>query len=199
MVYEWTQEANKYGLLKLSPSGDIKLLPDYDALRGQYAKISNLPKEVPKQNAEPLACPPESSYKYINGSASLPSLDEVEEVIKNGVSATPGKLTDVKLFATKYSITDSRGREITDKLPQKVSGLSHVDLKDKMREPGYAADAASASASTHLTTTSLGLTNGTSKDGGVKSSLASPLSGGRHSVLLVAVLACTATCVSFLL
>lgn len=45
---------------------------------------------------------------------------------------------DIELVPTKFTITDSNGNEITEKTPKKRSGLSHIDLSAKLKEPGYA-------------------------------------------------------------
>ncbi|KAI9473554.1 MAG: Glucanosyltransferase-domain-containing protein [Benjaminiella poitrasii] len=38
IVYEWTQENNRYGLVKIKPSGEAEALPDYENLKDRIAK-----------------------------------------------------------------------------------------------------------------------------------------------------------------
>lgn len=40
VVYEWTQEANEYGLVNVNTDGSVQLRTDYDNLQGQYTKLN---------------------------------------------------------------------------------------------------------------------------------------------------------------
>lgn len=133
-MYEYSEEANDYGLVRLGPGKSARQLPDYDALESQFAKIENLPVAVPVHARPHPKCPDPSTFKSINGSSSILSLPEIERVIEQGVGATPGKLRDVILRPTTLSIKDSAGREVLDKTPVKRSGIGKgIDLSPLLK------------------------------------------------------------------
>lgn len=39
VVYEWTQENNRYGLVKISESGEVEVMPDYTSLLEEMSKV----------------------------------------------------------------------------------------------------------------------------------------------------------------
>jgi hypothetical protein len=72
VVYEWTQENNRYGLVKIDSNGEAEILPDYTNLLSEMEDIN--PKGVHmdsfKEAKEKSVCPPNgSNWK---ASATLP-------------------------------------------------------------------------------------------------------------------------------
>lgn len=60
VVYEWTQENNRYGLVQMQPSGDVEIMEDYTNLMNQMAKTNPKGVKMDEYNEEraPPDCPP---------------------------------------------------------------------------------------------------------------------------------------------
>jgi hypothetical protein len=59
VVYEWTQENNRYGLVKVSDSGEVQVLPDYTNLQEQMNKVNPVGVKMDAYNEQKSAatCP----------------------------------------------------------------------------------------------------------------------------------------------
>ncbi|CCG81000.1 1,3-beta-glucanosyltransferase Gel2 [Taphrina deformans PYCC 5710] len=127
LVYEFSQEANNYGLVKISSSGTAQVLADYNALQSRFAGISGLPTDIAGTQASAKTCPAPSSYTYINGSLAVPSLSEIQVLIKSGVSQTPGTLSSsVPLTQATNTILDVNGAVISNKAIKSASSSGSV-------------------------------------------------------------------------
>lgn len=132
-MYEYSQEPNDYGLVKISTDGSVVELPDYATLSTKFATIPKLPTALPTTSLSVPDCKA-LTFTAINGSLTLPSLPEIEALIEAGVDVTIGKLSDITLRPSKYIITDMHGNEVTQKTPKKKSGLSTgVDLSAELK------------------------------------------------------------------
>ncbi|KAA8651279.1 hypothetical protein EYZ11_009193 [Aspergillus tanneri] len=118
LIYEYTQEANDYGLVKLNSNGTASLLVDYDNLMKQYAKLDM--KQVEAANKTQTSYkPPKCQSSLIQNSTfldgfKLPSRpSKVQDMIDNGLKdANTGKLVDVKSKDVPQTIYDPNGNEI---------------------------------------------------------------------------------------
>ncbi|KAK5661448.1 hypothetical protein OQA88_11349 [Cercophora sp. LCS_1] len=136
VVYEYTQEANNYGLVNISADGSITLRTDYYDLKGQFAKLDYKKVQGSKPPSGPAPKPPVCESKLIttkgfNSNFTLPVLPpDAPEIIKEGVSPKPsGKLISVSNWTPKYTIRNSDGSEI--------KSLSVKQLADdQTNEPG---------------------------------------------------------------
>jgi hypothetical protein len=120
VVYEYTQEDNNYGLVKIDANGNAQLLSDYLALREQYSKLNFdeiQGQSAPKSDVKPPVC----SEKLIttegfNTNFTLPVLPPgAPEIIKDGVKPRPsGKLVEIKDWKVKYTVKNPDGTVITN-------------------------------------------------------------------------------------
>jgi len=130
VVYEYTQEANNYGLVDLSSSDkSAKLLNDYVVLRSQYAKLDweAIQSKKPPSSDAPKAPTCDSKLittKGFNSNFTLPvEPPNVEDIIKKGVKPTPkGKIVDIDNWEVKLKVYAPDGTEI--------KGLKVKKLKD---------------------------------------------------------------------
>lgn len=117
LIYEYSQEKNNYGLVKLK--GDTAtLLVDYDNLMKQHNKL-----DIDRlQSLDPSTTkikPPKCDSKLIKSGDLLtkfkiPKLPKAgEKLIKNGVKgANKGKIVDVTETKLKSKVVDKDGKEI---------------------------------------------------------------------------------------
>ncbi|KAI9784636.1 MAG: beta-glucanosyltransferase [Geoglossum umbratile] len=90
LVYEYSEEGTKYGLVKID-GGDVNELPDFDALKDAFAATSNPNGDGGyKSNGSPSKCPPASSDWNVTTEA-LPSLPSpAQKYMTSGAGAGPG-------------------------------------------------------------------------------------------------------------
>jgi hypothetical protein len=91
VIYEWTQEANDYGLVELASNGDLQLMDNFDNLQDQlgelnFTRLEGLPgRDLP-------ANPPTCEESLIQNSTfptnfTLPATPEgALELIENGTT-----------------------------------------------------------------------------------------------------------------
>ncbi|EEP79871.1 hypothetical protein UREG_04717 [Uncinocarpus reesii 1704] len=135
LVYEYSMEANEYGLVTLESDKSAKLLVDYDNLMEQYSKL-----DIQRlQNIDPSTTsitPPRCSSSLIKSSGFLNDFDipdfpeDAENLLERGVpGAKRGKLVEVK--KTKV------GTKVFDKEGNPISGLELKILEDgQSNSPG---------------------------------------------------------------
>lgn len=146
LVYEYTQEDNDYGLVKLNDSDTATLLVDFENLQKQYAKLDMdriRASNSSQTNIKPVTC---SSDLIKNGTFSsnftLPAKPPgVQKLIDNGYDKVKaGKLVDVESEDVKQTIYDHTGNEVT--------GLKLKVLADgESNEPGGSTSSSSGSGS----------------------------------------------------
>lgn len=120
LVYEYTQEENNFGLVKIKDNGDATLLPDFENLRKAFGKLDMERIHASKKSqtaAEPVECSPD----LIQGDDFLNSFDiperpgDVQALIEHGLDdAETGKLVDVKKTDLPCTVLDHNGREVKD-------------------------------------------------------------------------------------
>jgi hypothetical protein len=116
LVYEFTEEANHYGLVKVSTSDQsAKTMDDFTSLLAAYKKLENstIP-EGTEITQRPRKCPEEDSsvFEHITANMTLPTTLG-QEFIDSGVKVTRGKFVTVKSKKTKYDITVD-GKAVSD-------------------------------------------------------------------------------------
>lgn len=119
LVYEYTQEENDFGLVKIKDNGDAVLLSDFENLRKQFGKLDmdriSTSNET-QTSIEPAECSADliKSDKFLD-SFDLPARPEkVQEMIEHGCSfVKPGNLVDVSSKEIPQSVFDHNGREVT--------------------------------------------------------------------------------------
>lgn len=135
LVYEFTEEPNKYGLVELE--GDAaNVMSEYDTLVTAFANAPSEPSIPSSVNIvdRPVDCPAENTFKNINGNTTLPNTLG-QEYIDSGVDKTTfvkGKflsLDSVKM-SSSYNINDSDGNEISDKTIEAVASVSQAPIPE---------------------------------------------------------------------
>lgn len=118
LVYEWTQEANNYGLVQLNDNNTVSLLVDYYNLQSQYNKLDI--KRLESSNAtqtsvQPATCNPSliTDSGFLN-TFNLPSrAPGIQDMIDNGVKAKTGKLVKVTATAVPETVYDDNGNVVS--------------------------------------------------------------------------------------
>lgn len=122
LVYEYSQEGNNYGLVKIDDDGNIEYLKDFDNLKSQYQKVK-LPdtKENNVTESKTSVCnaskiKSDNSQFGVNNFTIPEQPSDIADMIKNGVQTNnTGKiLSDYTPPTTlKYTIKDSNGSEVS--------------------------------------------------------------------------------------
>lgn len=171
-VYEWTQEANNYGLIAVNSTSEVSLLVDYGYLQDEFASI-NLQALASAKTTTATAsmCNTASvSGTVFPTGFSIPARPSgVDSMISSGgvPSATKGSIVQVTattMPATVYNYTDTT-----------ISNLKLVELAcNEINSPGLAATYSYSSASCSYPTTHPSGSSGS----GSKSAASSHLSVG---------------------
>lgn len=119
VIYEWTNEANEYGLVEISSNGDLELLVDYGNLQTQLARLDfRALEQMPGRNRS--ITPPDCVASIIQNSTfpsnfTLPATPSgAAALIENGVrNPNQGKIIEVTDLNVKQKITDSDGNAVT--------------------------------------------------------------------------------------
>ncbi|AMD18573.1 HBL329Cp [Eremothecium sinecaudum] len=121
LVYEYTKEANGYGLVEVDTEGNVKYLQDFANLREQYEKVT-----LPDINKDDVAdtkiykcADSEISAGYSNFGVKdfdVPDQpDEITHLIENGVNHNNiGKFVNITYNQnpSKYKVYDQQGTEL---------------------------------------------------------------------------------------
>jgi len=121
VVYEYTQEANNYGLVDMETDGSAKLMSDYISLKDQYAKLNFTEiqgKKAPStSSAKAAVCESKLiTTKGFNSNFTLPVLPPgAQDIIDKGVSPKPsGKLVEIKDWKVKFTVKNPDGTTISN-------------------------------------------------------------------------------------
>ncbi|KAA8647746.1 hypothetical protein EYZ11_000185 [Aspergillus tanneri] len=91
LVYEYSQEASNYGLVKIS-GNDVKTLPDYDALKTAFEKTKNPSGDGGyNKTGGPNPCPAKDSPNWDVDNDDLPAIPEpAKKFMKDGAGKGDG-------------------------------------------------------------------------------------------------------------
>ena len=118
VVYEWTQEDNDYGLVKINGNKTVSLLKDYDTLQGQFNKLDIKAIQATNTTATSLKAPACSSKLIkdagFNNNFTLPAVPPgVADMISKGVSGgVTGKIISVDKTDVGVAVYGSNGQEV---------------------------------------------------------------------------------------
>lgn len=117
LVYEYTQEDNDYGLVKVNSDGSVKLLIDYANLQTQFEKLDLnriTSANVTQTSIQPVECTPDliTTKDFLNTFDLPKRLDSIQKMIDNGVDHKSGQLVDVKDTKVTQKITDHNGNAV---------------------------------------------------------------------------------------
>lgn len=134
LVYEYTQEQNDYGLVKLNDNGTATLLIDYTNLQTQYEML-DMDRIESSNDTQTSVKPSKCSHDLITDPRFLDSfdlpkrLDSIQDLIDNGLkNAKKGKLVDVSSTTIPQTVYDYDGNE--------VSVTLHALSSDQANAPG---------------------------------------------------------------
>jgi 1,3-beta-glucanosyltransferase GAS3 len=119
LVYEWTQEANDYGLVSINDNGTITLLTDFENLKAQYDKIdfSAITASNSTQNSvEAPICNPDSITSNITTDWDIPArVAGIDQMITDGytTNVSVGALVSVSSTNLTQTIYDPSGNIVT--------------------------------------------------------------------------------------
>jgi hypothetical protein len=120
LVYEWTQEKNEYGLVKIENSDKVTLLVDYDNFQKQLNKLDIeriMSSNATQANVKAEKCSASViKRKSFYNSWDLPEVpSKVADYIKNGLPDAPsGKFVSVSATTIPQKVYDHTGKEITN-------------------------------------------------------------------------------------
>ncbi|CAP97097.1 1 3-beta-glucanosyltransferase gel2 [Penicillium rubens] len=130
LVYEWTQEDNDYGLVKVNNSNTVTTLVDYDNFEKQVNKLDMeriTSSNVTQTSVKPEACSASLiKDKSFYNAWDLPEVpSKVADYIKNGLPDAPsGKFVSVSSTTIPQKVYDHTGKEITDVKFEVKSGVN---------------------------------------------------------------------------
>ncbi|KAF7717764.1 1,3-beta-glucanosyltransferase [Penicillium ucsense] len=178
LVYEWTQEENEFGLVKIEDDGSVETLVDYDNLQKQFNKL-DISRISASNDTQTSVTPPTCDPSLITNSTfynawNLPEApSKVSDYIKNGLPHKPvGSLVPVTGGKISQKVVDHNGNEI-----------KNVELKvlanDAVNTPSALNADTSSNSSTSSATGSASGTNTASSASGTatKTNAASSLNG----------------------
>lgn len=165
LAYEYTLEANGYGLVEMGSDGKAVPNEDFDRLKAAYAATPNPTGDGgATRDARPVPeCPPESDEWHVS-TALLPAMPEgAEKFMKDGAGAGPGLDADTQWAGTPTTTA----ADLSD-------GVSTTEAEDT----NYSASGSGGNGG-----------NGGNSTGGGNESGAASLSFSPAAVMTVAVLA----------
>lgn len=154
LVYQYSQEVNNYGLVEILPNGDVKLLPDFLALKKQFDSLPEIDyyhvAQSMRQNAKEIqnrkkiqkfgvpVC--DLSYDNIDISKGLPK-SLADDLIDYGVEVQRGKfipLTEEEM-TVKFEIKDFQNRpyKTLNKVEPIIDYMSGIGSDRLRRIKGY--------------------------------------------------------------
>lgn len=117
LVYEYSQEPNNYGLVKILDNGDIKVLPDFIALKTQFEMLNPIKNDQFIQNtfgnlkgSQKSTLPKcKKSYSNIDISKVVPKI--AKSLIDSGIDVQRGKYVELKEdeLVSSYNILNYKG------------------------------------------------------------------------------------------
>jgi hypothetical protein len=158
LVYEYTMEQNKFGMVQINDDGSAKVLQDFNTLAEQFKKLDmskvqgqSVPDDTPKA---PICEPKLITTKTFDKNFTLPPLpfDNSTEILENGLKPAPvGKLIEIADFKVTYEVKDSKGNVVnnlavkqrdTPNVPGFNTALdTSVDVADESKVSGDKEDA----------------------------------------------------------
>ncbi|KAK9453992.1 Glucanosyltransferase-domain-containing protein [Dipodascopsis uninucleata] len=121
LVYEYSEESNQYGLVKIASNGSVTLKQDYSYLQEAYEDMNYTSwletssfsgSSAPNCNSTLIT----SMYPNFNSSLDLPDCPATDMLNHGSGNNNIGKLVDLTNYETSYTIYDTDGNEITDKV-----------------------------------------------------------------------------------
>jgi hypothetical protein len=187
LIFEWTQEANNYGIVDAYPNGTVFLRGDYDALAEKYGGLNMTLIENHNTTATNLKAPKCNSNLIGNNGFStdfdLPSVpDGVQALLSSGVSNAPkGSIVAVTKTSVALPVYATSGGEISGLEISPADGSDRKPLTTG--EPSSSPSASSNSSDSDMpSSTSSGSSSPTSSSGSASSTASSGSAAGKVMV-----------------
>lgn len=149
LVYEWTQEANDYGLVKIN--GDkVTTLVDFDNLQKQFDQLDMnrlTSAQASQTSVKPETCSPDiiTNSDFLNSWWLPTPPSKVSDYIQNGLpNANTGKFVQVSGGPIPQKVYDHTGKQITGVTFKVLSG-------DQTNSPSGTSSSSSSSGSSSST------------------------------------------------
>lgn len=132
LVYEYTQEENKYGLVDVKKNGAVETRKDFTTLIAAYKKVPN--PTIPKgavSPTRPATCPEDTDPIFDNITANLTlPFTLAPDLITNGVSdkVKRGGFVSLSTRATTFNIVMD-GKMVSSKEVKQTFGTTNAPLK----------------------------------------------------------------------
>ncbi|KAG7796170.1 hypothetical protein KL929_003361 [Ogataea haglerorum] len=189
LIYEYSTEANDYGLVKIASNGSVTIKQDFDNLKSQLEN-SSIPTiysdEVSK--ARIVTCDKaylESLSSVFDADFDLPDApDGVEDMIHFGANnSNVGKIVEIDVRASNYTIFDTDGTEITSAVIS-VASTNTINSQTGTSASGSAHHPSTTSSSSSSSAASVAPTSSSSKAQGNHNAQCAGLLSGLTVALL---------------
>jgi len=146
MVYEYAQEVSNYGLVTINSDGSAQLIPDFDTLQSQFAKLNVTALQgLAAQNTSVV--PPKCASSLITSSTfsnnfTIPAVPPgAQDLIDNGISNPPsGKIVSVTSTKVTQTVEQANGTVI--------QGLAIIPLSNDQINTGSPTSSSASPTST---------------------------------------------------
>ncbi|SCU96229.1 LAME_0F15434g1_1 [Lachancea meyersii CBS 8951] len=131
LVYEFTEEPNEYGLVKMNDDGSARVLQDFVNLQGRFSAIESKEFKMIRKNAMSLmATAPlptcKDSYENLQIDATVPN-DVLTSGLKNGVRQERGKYLNIKDsdITSEFEVYDENGKPFSS--PRRFAIVNKIE------------------------------------------------------------------------
>lgn len=112
LIYEFTEEPNNYGLVKILPDLNVQLLEDFHMARVQFRSLPKKIRYYGMEEDDELVAPTcKDSYKNLFVAKNLPPCVG-QDLINKGVRVQPGGYVELteKMLQSPYKVIDVDGK-----------------------------------------------------------------------------------------
>ena len=138
LVYEYSQEPNNYGLVEILDNGDIKVLPDFIALKSQFETLAPINNDQFIQNTlgnlkgSQKTTLPKCKKSYSNIDISKVVKKKKKSLIDPGIDVERGKYVELKEddLVSSYNILNYKGEPyaVDDSIEIVFDHMSGADI-----------------------------------------------------------------------
>ena len=175
LVYEWTQEDNDYGLVKVNDSNTVTTLVDFDNFQDQVNKLDFdriTSSNSTQANVKAETCDTSLiTRKSFYNAWDLPEVpSKVSDYIKNGLPNAPtGKLVSVSSTTIPQKVYDHSGKEITGVKFEVKSSVNTPSGSSSSTSSGSGGSGTSSDSSSSSDASSSGISTNAAAPNGVPS------------------------------
>jgi len=190
LVYEFTNEANSFGIVNISSNGSAYLLSDYVSLQSQLNKVNVTLLQsgnATAQSQSPPACAPSLiSNSGMSTNFDIPAPPQgASALISAGVSSAPtGKIVSVTSTSVQLACFATNGAQLTDLVLRPVNGsnLPNGANAGTVSGPVASKTATGSASSGSAASTATGSSSGSPSGSGSAASASATKTGGASAV-----------------